>query len=82
MAGASACLVEAEGAGAFEGLDRAEVAAMADLKAKTGPLASAFMDSPSQRLNVIAVTGTNGKTSTAWWVAQGLSSLGQRCGPR
>ena len=80
MAGASACLVEAEGAGAFEGLDRAEVAAMADLKAKTGLLASAFMDSPSQRLNVIAVTGTNGKTSTAWWVAQGLSSLGQRCG--
>ncbi|MES3016030.1 MAG: UDP-N-acetylmuramoyl-L-alanyl-D-glutamate--2,6-diaminopimelate ligase [Pseudomonadota bacterium] len=79
-AGASACLVEADGADAFDGLDRAEVAAMRDLKATTGPLASAFMDSPSAKLNVIAVTGTNGKTSTAWWVAQALSSLGRRCG--
>jgi UDP-N-acetylmuramoyl-L-alanyl-D-glutamate--2,6-diaminopimelate ligase len=26
-------------------------------------------------LDVIAVTGTNGKTSTAWWLAQALSSL-------
>ncbi len=79
-AGACACLVEAEGADGFDGLDRTEVAAMHDLKAATGLLASAFMDSPSQQLNVIAVTGTNGKTSTAWWVAQALSSLGQRCG--
>jgi len=79
-AGASACLVEAEGAEAFDGLDRVEVAAMRDLKAMTGPLASAFMGAPSAKLNVVAVTGTNGKTSTAWWVAQGLSSLGQRCG--
>ena len=78
--GASACLVEADGADAFDGLDRAEVAAMPGLKAATGPLASAFMGSPSAQLNVIAVTGTNGKTSTAWWVAQALSSLGQRCG--
>jgi UDP-N-acetylmuramoyl-L-alanyl-D-glutamate--2,6-diaminopimelate ligase len=29
---------------------------------------------------VIAVTGTNGKTSTAWWVAQALSTLGLPCG--
>jgi len=79
-AGASACLVEADGAEAFDGLDRVEVAAMRDLKAATGPLASAFMDSPSQKLGVIAVTGTNGKTSTAWWVAQAMSSLGRRCG--
>ena len=79
-AGASACLVEADGAEAFAGLDRPEVAAMRNLKAATGPLASAFMGAPSAKLNVIAVTGTNGKTSTAWWVAQGLSSLGRRCG--
>jgi UDP-N-acetylmuramoyl-L-alanyl-D-glutamate--2,6-diaminopimelate ligase len=25
------------------------------------------------------VTGTNGKTSTAWWLAQALSQLGQHC---
>src|SRR5207237_6095618 len=28
----------------------------------------------------VAITGTNGKTSTAWWVAQALSALGRRCG--
>ncbi len=79
-AGASAVLVEAEGAEAFDGLDRVEVGSLRDLKAVTGPLASAFMDSPSAKLDVIAITGTNGKTSTAWWLAQALSSLGRRCG--
>jgi len=79
-AGASACLIDAEGAEAFDGLNRAEVASMRDLKATTGLLASAFMGTPSAKLDVIAVTGTNGKTSTAWWVAQALSSLGRRCG--
>jgi UDP-N-acetylmuramyl-tripeptide synthetase len=79
-AGASACLVEAEGASAF-GFDDAErIAALRDLKPRTGLLASAFLGDPSARLQVFAVTGTNGKTSTSWWVAQALSVLGQRCG--
>ncbi len=79
-AGASACLVEAEGAEVFAIDERAEVAAMHGLKASTGALASGFMGSPSEQLRVIAVTGTNGKTSTAWWVAQAMSALGRRCG--
>jgi UDP-N-acetylmuramyl-tripeptide synthetase len=78
--GANACLVEADGAEAFTLEGRAEVAAFAGLKAGTGALASGFMGSPSARLRVIAVTGTNGKTSTAWWVAQAMSALGRRCG--
>ena len=79
-AGANACLVEADGAEAFALEERIDVAAMAGLKARTGELASGFMGSPSEHLRVIAVTGTNGKTSTAWWVAQALSTLGRRCG--
>lgn len=78
--GANACLVEAEGAEAFALEDRAELATLPGLKASTGALASGFMGSPSERLRVIAVTGTNGKTSTAWWVAQAMSALGRRCG--
>jgi UDP-N-acetylmuramyl-tripeptide synthetase len=78
--GASACLVEADGASEFESLEGAAIASMSRLKQNTGPLASRFMDVPSAKLDVIAVTGTNGKTSTAWWVAQALSSLGKRCG--
>ena len=79
-AGASACLVEAEGASAFGFDDADRIAALRDLKPRTGLLASAFLGDPSARLQVFAVTGTNGKTSTSWWVAQALSVLGQRCG--
>jgi UDP-N-acetylmuramoyl-L-alanyl-D-glutamate--2,6-diaminopimelate ligase len=83
-AGAAACLVEAEGVQAF-GFDAepavaAAVSTLAGLKAATGPLASAFLGAPSARLDVIASTGTNGKTSTAWWTAQVLAALGKRCG--
>lgn len=87
--GAVACLVEDEGADAFVPLwERAvsssapRVARYPQLKAATGPIASAFYAEPSQRIDVLAVTGTNGKTSTAWWLAQALSSLAppRRCG--
>lgn len=71
--GAAACLVEADGADAF-GFDSDAIAAYPGLKAATGPIAAAYFESPSERLAVLAVTGTNGKTSTAWWLAQALSN--------
>ena len=77
--GASACLVEQEGAARF-GFDDARIAAYPGLKSATGPIAAAYFDSPSARLDVVAVTGTNGKTSTAWFLAQALQKLGRRCG--
>ncbi len=79
QAGAAACLVEADGADAFA-FDASTVAAVQGLKAATGEVASAYFKHPSQRLKVVAVTGTNGKTSCAWWTAQALTALGQRCG--
>ena len=80
-AGAAACLIEAEGAGAFE-LDPADarIARLPGLKAATGEVAAAWFGQPGRRLQVIAVTGTNGKSSTAWWTAQALTALGRRCG--
>lgn len=80
-AGAVACLVEAEGAGNFA-LDPADarVALLPGLKAATGEIAAAWFGQPARQLAVIAVTGTNGKSSTAWWTAQALSALGRRCG--
>jgi UDP-N-acetylmuramoyl-L-alanyl-D-glutamate--2,6-diaminopimelate ligase len=72
--GASACLVEREGAEAFA-FDAPAIAAYPRLKAATGPIAAAWFEQPSGRLDVLAVTGTNGKTSTAWWLAQALSNL-------
>ena len=79
-AGASTCLVERDGVEAY-GFSDARVAALPGLKAATGVIASAFYGEPTQQqLAVLAVTGTNGKTSTAWWMAQASSLLGQRCG--
>jgi UDP-N-acetylmuramoyl-L-alanyl-D-glutamate--2,6-diaminopimelate ligase len=72
--GASACLVEREGVEAFD-FDDPAVAAYPSLKAATGPVASLYFGRPSEQIDVLAVTGTNGKTSTAWWLAQALSRL-------
>ncbi len=79
-AGANACLVEADGVDAFALPSSEHIATVDGLKAATGPLASRFMGEPSAALDVIACTGTNGKTSMAWWAAQALATLGQRCG--
>ena len=78
-AGAAACLVEAEGAASFK-LDDERVAALPGLKAATGAIADAYFKQPSAQLDIVATTGTNGKTSTAWWTAQALATLGRRCG--
>ena len=73
-AGAGACLIEAEGAEAWDFKD-ARVATYAGLKRDAAPIAAAYFGQPSERLAVLAVTGTNGKTSTAWWLAQALGAL-------
>jgi len=73
-AGAAACLVEHEGAARFAP-DDARVVSFAGLKAASGPVASAYFDDASARLKVLALTGTNGKTSSSWWLAQALSNL-------
>lgn len=88
--GACACLVEADGldagqwpeqwASALVGPTQPMVAAVHGLKAACGALASAFHGEPSRAVAVVAITGTNGKTSTAWWLAQALAAAGLPCG--
>ena len=86
--GASACLLEEEGHAPWltalpaSSAHADRLAVMTGLKAQTGLVADAYYEQPSQTLKVLAVTGTNGKTSTAWWLAQALSSpvWHQTCG--
>ncbi|UFS56183.1 UDP-N-acetylmuramoyl-L-alanyl-D-glutamate--2,6-diaminopimelate ligase [Comamonadaceae bacterium M7527] len=82
--GAVAALVEARDAAnsalPVALLDDARVALVSGLKTMCGDIASLFYQQPSGQLNVVAVTGTNGKTSTTWWLAQALSAAGQDCG--
>lgn len=72
--GATACIVEEEGVAEF-GFSGDAFACYPGLKADTGPIAAAFYQQPSRDLSVVGITGTNGKTSTAWWLAQALTSL-------
>ncbi|NDH51338.1 MAG: UDP-N-acetylmuramoyl-L-alanyl-D-glutamate--2,6-diaminopimelate ligase [Betaproteobacteria bacterium] len=71
--GAAACLVEGAGVKEFA-FDSERVASYTGLKAASALVACDFFGQPSQELAVLAVTGTNGKTSTVWWLAQALSN--------
>ncbi|MCW5653010.1 UDP-N-acetylmuramoyl-L-alanyl-D-glutamate--2,6-diaminopimelate ligase [Hydrogenophaga sp.] len=78
-AGARAALVELDGAEAYGFEDEERVAAVPGLKASAGAIASAYHGVPSASLDMVAITGTNGKTSTAWWTAQLLSACRRPC---
>lgn len=73
-AGAGAAIVEREGLEAYAYRDDPRVLAVPGLKAQAGAIASAYCHEPSGALDVIAITGTNGKTSSAWWTAQLLAA--------
>ena len=72
--GATACLVEQDGSEAFD-FKLPAISGYLQLKAACGPIAAEFFENPTAQLDVLAVTGTNGKTSTAWWLAQALSKV-------
>jgi UDP-N-acetylmuramoyl-L-alanyl-D-glutamate--2,6-diaminopimelate ligase len=73
-------LVEQDGVQAFDWSSHPDAVASYDgLKAASGPIAAAYYEQPSHALDVVAITGTNGKTSSAWWLAHALGRLGQRC---
>ncbi len=52
--------------------------AVANLKAQVGQIAAEYYQYPSEKLTVIGVTGTNGKTSVSQWLAQCLALLGKK----
>ena len=49
-----------------------------DLKGRLGEIASVVYGHPSREMWMVGVTGTNGKTSCAHWIAAGLESAGRR----
>ena len=51
-----------------------------ELRFEAGPLAARFYGNPSRAMHLVGVTGTNGKTTTSWLVAQLGRRLGRRCG--
>ena len=61
-------------------LDAVPVIAVDDLQNKLGLIADRFYDHPSQKMLVIGITGTNGKTSCAHFISQVLHSKSEPCG--
>ena len=80
--GARAVLYEADGPqqpAAALGKD-VFVAAVPQLTERAGLIAARFFGSPSQQLTVAGITGTNGKTTCAWLLAQALQYCGRPAG--
>ena len=51
-----------------------------DVAAALGELAACFYDNPSQKLKLVGVTGTNGKTTIATLLYDLFTGLGYKCG--
>ncbi|TAG81059.1 MAG: UDP-N-acetylmuramoyl-L-alanyl-D-glutamate--2,6-diaminopimelate ligase [Betaproteobacteria bacterium] len=50
------------------------------LEIQLGKIANDYLGAPSEHMAVYGVTGTNGKTTVATWIAQAHEALGERCG--
>jgi UDP-N-acetylmuramoyl-L-alanyl-D-glutamate--2,6-diaminopimelate ligase len=74
-AGAVGLVVERE----LSGLDVAQVV-VPDARAAMAPLAARFFGDPTGELKVVGITGTNGKTTTAFLLREILEAAGVRCG--
>src|SRR3954462_2314701 len=51
-----------------------------DVRAAMGPAAARFYGDPTAQLDVVGITGTNGKTTTAFLVRHLLAADGRPCG--
>lgn len=75
--GAVAVLAEAHG---LQAEPAGSVIAVADLQRKLGAIAGRFFQFPSNNMSLIAVTGTNGKTTVTQLIAHALLEIGHKAG--
>lgn len=54
--------------------------AVPGLRSRVGVIAARYFGDPSRHMDVVAVTGTNGKTTVTHLVAQALNGAGRPCG--
>ncbi|MGO1174304.1 MAG: Mur ligase family protein, partial [Actinomycetaceae bacterium] len=79
--GAAAVLTDAAGAGIVtaDGVE-VPIVVVDDVAAVAGPVSALAWGSPAQRLRTFALTGTNGKTTTAFMTDHVLRALGRTTG--
>lgn len=78
--GAAAVLWDTDGDFTWTFGDDVPNVGIANLRQYMGLIAADALSYPGEKLNIIGVTGTNGKTSITQWLAQALDQLGQACG--
>lgn len=74
--GAKALVIQNE----FESAGRAVVISVADTRTYLPELANRFYRQPGQKLRVVGVTGTNGKTTTTYLIEKVVASAGKTSG--
>ena len=79
-AGAVACIYDSSTAGKVPASFDIPLLPVAALAEHLGDIANRFFDAPSEQVDVIGVTGTNGKSTVAWMLARCLKTLGHSCG--
>ena len=77
--GAAAIVWDADTGGEFETSGDVPLVAVDGLAGHLGEIANRCYDWPSREVRVIGITGTNGKTTVAWLVAQCLKLLDFEC---
>ncbi len=60
--------------------EKATIIQVSSTEAAVGPVATAFQGYPAERLKLVGVTGTNGKTTIATLLYNMFRKLGYRCG--
>ncbi|MCH8544365.1 MAG: UDP-N-acetylmuramoyl-L-alanyl-D-glutamate--2,6-diaminopimelate ligase [Alcanivorax sp.] len=79
-AGATLVLAEGERSAVSEsGPQGVPVVTVPALRSQLGYLAARLQGEPGRAMTVIGVTGTNGKTSTTWFLADALNAAGHAC---
>ena len=78
--GAAAVLLHSDGQTCTrEVIDGVAVLAVSGLTTMMARVAAQYYGEPARQMTGIAVTGTNGKTTSSQWCAQLLDALGKRC---
>ncbi len=80
-AGAAAVVIQQPLPAALQGISlNVPVLEVSNLVPLLGETANIWYGRPSEELSVVAITGTNGKTSVVQWVAAALNAGGVPCG--